>query len=344
VACRDESRRVTDRYARQTAVPEVGSKGQARIRAARVLVIGAGGLGCAVLQYLCAAGVGQLVIVDPDRVEEANLHRQPLYRMSDLGRSKVEAARETLHALNPDVDLRVVCERLTPANAPALIASADIVVDAADSFAVTYTLSDECTRASKPLVSVSVLGLSGYVGVFCAAPADGSGECRRAPSYRAVFPDLPAHAGSCATAGVLGTAVGVMGTMQAHLVLSLLLGIQPASAVARLLTFDFRTLRIGGFSFAAAREPEEPMLRFIAPSEVMPADLTVDLRSSAEAPTPAFPSSLRMQGEDVEQLAGGTAASRRIVLCCRSGVRAWRAAARLRSQGMTNLALIALGD
>jgi molybdopterin/thiamine biosynthesis adenylyltransferase len=322
-----------DRYARQTLLPEIGSQGQARIAAANVLVIGAGGLGCAALQYLCAAGIGRLTIVDHDRVEESNLHRQPLYRMTDIGRLKAHAARDALIALNPEVDVRLHCERLTPANAPILVADADIIVDAADSFAVTYTLSDACTRAHRSLVSASVLGLSGYAGVFC-------GE---SPSYRAVFPDIPAQVGSCATAGVLGTAVGVMGTLQAHLTLSMVLGLAP-SAAGRLTTFDFRTLRIGGFSFASAREPAEVTPLFIAPSQVTAADLTIDLRGLDEAPVPAFPSSLRLSADDVDHLADARTSSRRIVLCCRSGIRAWRAAAKLRARGITNVALIALGD
>jgi len=318
-----------DRYARQTMLPDVGPSGQSRLAAANVLVIGAGGLGCAVLPYLCAAGVGHLTIVDHDRVEEGNLHRQPLYRMTDIGRLKAEAARDALSTLNPDIVVRALHERLTPANAPALVAVADVIVDAADLFAVTYTLSDACMRAHKPLVSASVLGLSGYVGVFC-------GD---SPSYRAVFPDIPAQVGSCATSGVLGTAVGVMGTLQAHLTLATLLGL-PSSA--RVITFDFRTLRIGGFSFAAAREPDDSGPHFIAPSQITASDITVDLRGVDEAPVPAFPSSVRISPDAMDHLA--LEPSRRIVLCCRSGVRAWRAAAKLRARGVTDLALIALGD
>src|SRR5438105_2345931 len=158
---------MSDRYSRQIILPEVGAAGQGRLRATSVLVIGAGGLGCAVLQYLCAAGVGRLVIVDHDRVEESNLHRQPLYRTSDLGELKAQAARQALLLSNPEVTIDALAERLTPANALRLLAAADLVVDAADSFAVTYVLSDACRRASKVLVSASVLGLSGYVGAFC---------------------------------------------------------------------------------------------------------------------------------------------------------------------------------
>src|SRR5690242_12287403 len=230
---------MTDRYSRQIVLPEVGTAGQARLAAATVLVAGAGGLGCPVLQYLCAAGVGRLLIVDHDRVDESNLHRQPLYRMSDLGAPKAQAAAAAMRLLNPQVEAEGAVERLTPLNVAGWVSRADITVDAADSLALTYMLSDECLRQGKPLVSASALGLSGYVGAFCGG----------APSYRAVFPDMPRQAGSCATAGVLGTAVGVMGTLQAQMVLSLLLGLE-SSVLGQLVTVDFRTLRFGGFSFS----------------------------------------------------------------------------------------------
>src|SRR5580693_8135402 len=188
---------MSERYQRQSVLPEVGAEGQARLAAAHVLVVGAGGLGCAVLSYIAAAGVGRIVIMDHDRVEESNLHRQPLYRMSELGQLKAQVARNTLMGLNPALQAQGLCERLSADNARALTAAADVVVDAADSFAVTYILSDACREAGVPLVSASVLGLKGYVGAFCGG----------APSYRAVFPDMPSAAGTCASAGVLGTAV-----------------------------------------------------------------------------------------------------------------------------------------
>jgi molybdopterin/thiamine biosynthesis adenylyltransferase/rhodanese-related sulfurtransferase len=327
-------KRASDRYSRQSILPEVGAAGQARLRSASVVVIGAGGLGSAVLQYLCAAGVGRLIIVDHDRVEESNLHRQPIYRMSDIGALKAEASRTALLAANPEVRVDAVCERLTPANAPRLVASADLVVDAADSFAVTYVVSDECLRVRKPLISASVLGLSGYVGAFCGG----------APSYRAVFPEMPRQAGSCASAGVLGTAVGVMGTLQAHMVLSLLLGLEP-SVLGQLTTVDFRSLRFGGFSFAGAGEPTGAAVPFIAVDQVDSTDLVIDLRSLTEAPVSPIASALRIDVEGVEGEAGGSLPhAPRVILCCRTGVRAWRAARALQKRGHTNLALIAFGE
>ena len=324
---------MSDRYARQTILPEVGPQGQARLAAATVLVVGAGGLGCAALPYLAATGIGRLIIVDHDAVEESNLHRQPLFRMSDIGQPKVHAARAALAALNPATAIEAVCERLSSLNAARLVEEASVVIDAADSFAVTYLLSDTCQRAGKPLVSASVLRLSGYVGAFCGG----------APSYRAVFPELPRNTGSCAESGVLGSAVGVMGTMQAHLALALLLDWQP-SVAGRLLSVDFRTLHVGGFSFAGACEPAEKPIPFIAPAEVGDTDIVIDLRSTSEAPISPFPTALRVGVEALEEARLQLPTEPRIVLCCRSGVRAWRAAQALRHQGHGNLALLALGE
>lgn len=328
---RNQGIAVSGRYSRQIILPEVGVSGQERLQQASVLVVGAGGLGCAVLPYLCAAGVGRITIVDHDRVQESNLHRQPLYRMRDLGLPKVAAAKAALQALNPGVLIETLPDRLTPSNVSLVLRSADVVVDGADSFAVTYTLSDECHRVSKPLVSASVLGLSGYVGSFCA----------EAPSYRAVFPDLPRQAGSCAASGVLGTAVGVMGTLQAHYVLALLLRLDP-SASGQLTTVDFRTLRTSSFHFRSAPEPRDAvLLPFIGPESVTDEDIVIDLRGFDEGPVPPLTRARRVSVAEVERCADSFPAESRIVLCCRTGVRAWRAARALERRGHRRLALIA---
>jgi len=322
---------MSERYARQMVLPEVGAAGQARLAAASVVVVGAGGLGCPVLQYLAGAGVGRLIVVDHDRVEETNLHRQPLYTMADIGKLKAEAAAAALRRFNPGIAVDVVAERLTPQNATVLVAGADLVVDAADSFAVTYVLSDACLAIGKPMISASVIGLTGYVGAFC-----GGG-----PSYRAVFPDVAVEGGTCATVGVLGTAVAVLGSLQAHLALHLLLGLEP-SALGRVITFDAKRLAFGGFGFAGSPEPEQ-FVPFIAPDSVTADDLVVDLRSLEEAPQSPFAGARRLDVDHVAALLAEPLSSRRIVLCCRSGQRALAAADRLREGGLDNLALVALG-
>ena len=324
---------VNARYLRQSVLPEVGEEGQARLAAARVLVVGAGGLGCAALPYLAAAGVGHLTLMDHDRVEESNLHRQPLYRMSDLGAPKVQAARAALLAMNPAISVTACNERLDPANVAERVGDAQVILDAADSLAVTYILSDACRHAQLPLVSASVLGLAGYVGVFCGG----------APSYRAVFPDMPRQAGSCAANGVLGSAVAVMGSLQAHLTLALLLDFEP-SPRGRLMSIDFRSLHVGSFGFGAAAEPTQPTLTFIAPAQVSAQDVVIDLRSLSEAPHSPFAGALRLDVETLEHSPPPLAAGVRVVLCCRSGMRAWRAARALERSGHAQLALLALGE
>jgi molybdopterin/thiamine biosynthesis adenylyltransferase len=321
---------MTDRYARQTVLGEVGAAGQARLAAASVLVVGAGGLGCPVLQYLAGAGVGHLTIVDHDTVEETNLHRQPLYGMDDIGAPKAEVARDRLRRFNPGLAIDAVVARLTPQNATALIATADVIVDAADSFSVTYILSDACHAVARPLVSASVIGLTGYAGAFC-----GGG-----PSYRAVFPDVSLDGGTCATVGVLGTAVAVLGSLQAHLALHLLLGLEP-SVLGRVVTFDAGRLAFGGFGFDGSPEPDSAV-PFIAPGEVCADDLVVDLRGVDEAPQP-FAGGRRLDVDRVATLAAEPPPKGRIVLCCRSGQRALLAADRLREHGLARIALVALG-
>lgn len=319
------------RYARQMILPEVGERGQARLRRAHVLVVGAGGLGVPVLPYLAGAGVGTITLVDPDTLALHNLHRQVLYRMPDIGRAKAEVAAETLAALNPSVRIEPRVEWLDPANAPALVGAADLVLDCADNFAVSYTLSDTCQALGKPLVSASALGLQGHVGGFCGG----------APSVRAVFPELPLRAPSCDAAGVLGPVVGSMGTLQAQMALGILLGLAP-SPLGQLLSIDFASWRVTSFRFDRAAEPADPAPRFVAPTEITPGDLAVDLRSEAESPRPAAPHALRLGRDQAAALRPAT--GQRVVMCCRTGLRAWHAAQALRARWPGEVVVSALGD
>ncbi len=313
------------RHARQIALPQVGPEGQARLAAAHALVIGAGGLGTPVLQYLVGAGVGRITLVDPDCVEETNLHRQPLYAMTDLGTPKAEAAAQHLAALDPAVQITPRVAWLDPASAPGLVAAADVVLDCADTFAVSLTLSDTCAATGKPLVTASALGLTGYA----------AGCCGGAPSLRALFPDLPATGATCGTAGVSGPLVGAIGALQAQMALSVLLGLTP-SPLGRLVSLDATTWRPGGFCFDSAPEPARP-LPFIAFSQVAPTDLLIDLRT--EAP-PFAPGARQVPPEaiaDVQPPAGT-----RVVLACATGLRAHNAGQTLRAHWPGEIALLSL--
>ena len=314
-----------NRYSRQEMV--IGQEGQEKLARARILVVGAGGLGCAALPYLVAAGVGQITLLDPDRVEESNLHRQTLYRMEDIGTLKVQAARGHLQALNPALQIIGLPDRLSPLNADEFISQSDLVIDAADSFAVSYILSDHCLRMGKPLISASVLGQTGYIGGFCAG----------APSLRAVFPDLPETAASCSTAGVLGPVVGVMGALQAQMALGMLC-IPDCPAMGQMITMNLQTFTTGGFSFLTAPEPE-CFPSFISAEQVGPSDQVVDLRSAKEAPLAIHPRANRYSPDLIAKQVFSP--NQRIVLGCKTGLRAWRAAETLQQAGHENIVLMA---
>lgn len=316
------------RYARQIALPEVGAEGQARLARAHVLVVGAGGLGAPALLYLAGAGVGRITLLDGDAVAASNLHRQPIFRMDQIGRPKAQAAADALAALNPQVRIDARADWLDPANAPDLVAQADVVLDCADTFAASLTLSDACLAQGKPLITGSALGLAGYA----------AGCCGTAPSLRAVFPDLPERGATCATAGVMGPAPGVIGALQAQMALSVLLRLEP-SPLGRLLHFDARGWRMGGFRFDNAPEPDAPH-PFIARSQIAPDDLLIDLRT--EAPAPFDPRARRLSPENIDAFAPPDGA--RVVLACRTGLRAHNAGQRLRARWPGRIALLTVTD
>ncbi len=229
------------RYSRQIILPQVGGRGQERLKAARVLVVGAGGLGSPALLYLAAAGVGTLGVCDGDAVDPTNLQRQVIHGTQDVGRPKVDSAAEALRRLNPEVSVRRHPGRLTAASAPEVLAGYDVVVDGTDTFPSKFLVNDACVAAGVPYVFSGILGFEGQI--LTVVP--GSGPC-----YRCFFrePPPPGSVPTCAQAGILGPVAGVMGSLQALEVLKLLLGIGDPLA-GRLLLFDglglsFRELRI----------------------------------------------------------------------------------------------------
>ena len=223
------------RYGRHLVLSEVGPQGQQRLRDSKVLLVGAGGLGSPAALYLAAAGVGELGVVEFDRVGTSNLQRQILYDTPSVGRRKVEVAQERLAALNPGVRVRPFPERLTRANALEIVGSYDVVVDGSDNFPTRYLVNDACVLAHRPDVFGSVYRFEGQVSVF-----DG----RRGPCYRCLFPEPPPPESvpSCADGGVLGVLPGLVGTLQATEAIKLLLGIG-TPLVGRLLLVDALDLR-----------------------------------------------------------------------------------------------------
>lgn len=308
----------SDRYARQSILPNVGTHGQAQLARSCALVVGAGALGSPVLQYLAGAGVSHIILVDPDVVQLSNLHRQPLHDEGQLGKAKVDSAVERLHAFNATIRLTPHAAALTPDNAPDWVAQADVVLDCADSFAVSYTLSDECCKQSKPYISASVLGMSGYVGGFC----------QHAPSLRAVFPQIPTQVTTCSEAGVMGPVAATLGSIQAQMALAVLLGQQP-SPLGLMISVDFSTYEFRRFRFDHAPEPEHIDYPFIGGERITPDDCVIDLRNADENHHLCAPHATRVSADSLTQwlcVHPARFAEQRLILACRSGLRAWRAA------------------
>lgn len=224
-----------ERYQRQLILKNFGEAGQQKLLQAAVLVIGAGGLGCPVLQYLAAAGVGRIGIVDDDYVSLSNLHRQVLYTTDDIGRHKAKQAAGILRRLNTDIEITAYTERLTTQNAFKLMKAYDIIVDCTDNFAARYLINDACVLLNKPLVFAAVSRYEGQVAIF----NDKKAVTDHTVNYRDLYP-RPPKAGevlSCEEAGVLGVLPGIIGTMQATEVIKLITGIG-RPLVNRLLTYD----------------------------------------------------------------------------------------------------------
>jgi molybdopterin/thiamine biosynthesis adenylyltransferase len=227
-----------ERYARHLVLREVGGPGQQRLAEARVLIVGAGGLGAPAALYLAAAGVGVIGLADPDTVALSNLQRQVLYSTADIGRAKVDAAAERLAALNAQVQVEAHAVRIDAANAAQAIAGYDLVLDGTDDFATRFAVSDACVACDKTLVSGAIGRWTGQVGVF-----------KGRPCYRCLVPEIPPEAETCSAVGVVGALGGVIGSMMALEAIKLIVGAE-APLTGRLLIYDAlaaesRTVRIG---------------------------------------------------------------------------------------------------
>ena len=240
-----------ERYARHLVLREIGGQGQQRLKSARVLLIGAGGLGAPAALFLAAAGVGVLGLIDPDQVALSNLQRQILFSTEDIGGSKVDVAKQRLVALNPNIRVEPHDTALTASNADALISDYDIVLDGTDNFETRFAVNAACLSLSKPLVSGALGRWTGQVGVFCG----GNGPC-----YRCLVPDIPPDAELCSTVGVVGALAGVIGAMMALEAVKLIIS-APGALTGRILIYDAlaaeaRTVRL-------SKDPSCPACRGI---------------------------------------------------------------------------------
>jgi molybdopterin/thiamine biosynthesis adenylyltransferase/rhodanese-related sulfurtransferase len=250
-----------ERYSRHLKLPEVGEPGQRKLQAARIVLIGAGGLGSPAAFYLAAAGIGTLVLADDDVVDRSNLQRQILHTDDRIGVAKTESARIALSALNPRARIEAFAQRVTSGNVEQLLDGADVVIDGADNFAARYLLNDACVRLGKALVYGAVHRFEGQVSVFDAGRQRGV-----APCYRCLFPEPPPPeaAPNCAEAGVLGVLPGVIGILQATEAIKLILGIGESLA-GRLLHFDALALR-----FRETRLSPDPQCPICAKGKAFP--------------------------------------------------------------------------
>jgi molybdopterin/thiamine biosynthesis adenylyltransferase/molybdopterin synthase catalytic subunit/rhodanese-related sulfurtransferase len=331
-------------YSRQMALREVGVAGQARLRAASVLVIGAGGLGVPVLQYLAGAGVGRLGIVDGDRLEASNLHRQTWYALADCGQDKASLAASRVRALNPEVRIDAHASRLDRANAERLSTGYDLILDCSDNFATKFLLNDLALRTGTPVLFASVYQ---YEGQLQRVAGDDASPC-----LRCVWPEATRDGlvGNCAEGGVLGPVPGVFGSLQALEALKLLLGL-PGLASNEMLIFDLVTLSTQRLrarrapdcvAHRRAREPAPPALadalevEFATLTDAERAGFTlVDVRDAHELRKDPLPVSAALHLPMAKLLsdAVGLDYAGHYLLICTSGKRSAAAADLLRSQG-----------
>ncbi|MEP7244620.1 MAG: ThiF family adenylyltransferase [Gammaproteobacteria bacterium] len=339
-------------YSRQIALKEVGPAGQEKLRNSRVLVIGCGGLGVPVLTYLAGAGVGRIGLVDGDRLEASNLHRQTLYALADVGESKAILAAARLRALNPEVDARAYTVRLDAGNAEELVSQYDLVIDCTDNFSTKFLLNDVCVRLGKPVIFSSVYQYEGQLQVV---RPDRGGAC-----LRCVWPEATRDGlvGNCAEAGVLGPVPGVFGSLQALEALKTLMNL-PGQLGDELMVLDLLTLSISRVRIkksascpehASARAvrkepltaptPENIEVEFDSLDDAEAQGLSViDIREPSELVEMPTPSS-NAQHLPMAQLLHGEsslAPAQKYLLICASGRRSLAATEELRSRGLTNV-------
>ncbi|MCW6510691.1 HesA/MoeB/ThiF family protein [Lichenifustis flavocetrariae] len=245
-----------ERYARHLVLREVGGPGQQKLKGARVLVIGAGGLGAPLLLYLAAAGVGSIGVIDDDRVSLSNLQRQVIFETPDLGAGKAEVAAARLKRLNPHLVVRVHDMRLTGENAPGVLADYDVVADGSDNFVTRYAVADACFHARKPLVTGAVGTFDGTITTL--RPFEAAADGNPNPTYRCLFPEAPppGTVPTCAEAGVLGALTGTIGSLMALEVIREIVGFGEG-LVGRLLLIDARAMRFETLRYGW--DPDNPL-------------------------------------------------------------------------------------
>ncbi|MCC7301337.1 MAG: HesA/MoeB/ThiF family protein [Bacteroidia bacterium] len=338
-----------ERYSRHLLLEGVGTEGQEKLCSSRVLIIGAGGLGCPAGLYLAAAGVGKIGIIDFDRIEISNLQRQVLYRTSDTGLSKALKAGERLSELNPLIRIQVYDRKLDTAAALELFPEYDVIIDGSDNFSTRYLVNDACVLTGRPLIYGSIHRFEGQLSVFNALLPDGT----RGPTYRCLFPEPPAQGsiGNCSEVGVLGTLPGMIGTMQASEAIKLITGAgEPLSG--KLLLMNSLTMEFTTLHFSRKAHPAISREHFLRTdydlacgtteksgdiSELEPEELSrllenrtelfiVDVREHGELPEDEGLADARWPLSTLEGAGNTVPEDKQVILFCKSGIRSRKAA------------------
>ena len=338
------------RYARQISLEEVGEVGQQKLLNAKVLMIGAGGLGCPALQYLVAAGVGTIGIVDGDSIEESNLQRQILFNPSDVGRLKVEVAKERLNGLNPDVSITIYPENLKAENALEIITNYDLAIDGTDNFATRYLVNDACVKLGTPFVYGAIHKFEGQVSVF---------NFNGGPTYRCLFPDGPSQSQTpnCADVGVLGVLPGVMGTLQATEAIKVILGIsETLSGKLKLINLLTNSDQIISFSRSEEQVSKAMEINLALsyteescaiPERTLPAELTdwladnrviniLDVREAHETPKLNHPNVISIPLGQIPSRATEIPTNQPLIVICQHGIRSQSAIEFLKHHSFPN--------
>ncbi|MFC5626577.1 HesA/MoeB/ThiF family protein [Algoriphagus winogradskyi] len=322
-----------ERYQRQIILPGIGTSGQQKLKSSSVLVVGAGGLGCAVLPYLVTAGVGRIGIVDGDRVEESNLHRQVLYQENSIGSLKVESAQKALLGLNSTTQFEIVPEFLSEENVDSLLESYDLVIDATDTIEVRYTLDAACIRHSKPMIYGSIFRFQGQVSVF---------NFQGGPSYISLFPQEDKVVLNCEEAGVLGTTVGMIGMIQANEALKIILGIGEVLSgkilVYNMLTNDQQIFHLADEPIRDAKNTASAQVVLTDPELILIQEgLLLDVREAGEQPEIPSGFCLNIPLSELESRLSELNKESEITLFCQAGGRAIQAGRLLQKAGFNKI-------
>lgn len=315
----------TTRYNRQIILPEIGEVGQAKLNAAKVLVVGAGGLGCPVLQYLAGAGVGTIGVIDHDIIDESNLQRQILFKQTDVGKSKALTAKSNLEFLNPHISVIAYNEVLNHLNSKSIFSNYDLVIDGTDNFATRYLVNDTCVIQNIPFIAASILKFEGQISVY---------NYQNGPTYRCLFPEPPLDALTCAEAGVLGVLGGIMGSLQANEAIKIITGIGEVLSgklfVINALNLNNYTLNfersINYKDINEADYIENCKIDQKNTIEISPIELKenikdfsiIDLRKKSEYNRLNI-GGINLEPENVQQFINSISDTKKIVLCCNYG-------------------------